>query len=154
MEPSHDWCFSCYDIWKKKKKSLLRKKVSRTLRHFLRLDSWKHFFFFKSQRVKLRPLHVLTCVSCQRRRRDDGFILAEVRALPHIVFESALGLVAVQGGGVVLRVEAVVRGYPLQAAEGGLAAPRLGQPVAALEALDALEGVLAAELTCEERMKR
>ena len=95
----------------------------------------------------------LTCVSCQRRRRDDGFVLAEVRALPHIVFESALGLVAVQGGGVVLRVEAVVRGYPLQAAEGGLAAPRLGQPVAALEALDALEGVLAAKLTCEQRMK-
>ena len=154
MEPSHDWCFSCYDIWKKKTKGLLRKKVSRTLRHFSRLD-WrkKKYINFKNTACKAATSTRLTCVSCQRRRRDDGFILAEVRALPHIVFESALGLVAVQGGGVVLRVEAVVRGYPLQAAEGGLAAPRLGQPVAALEALDALEGVLAAELTCEERMR-
>ncbi|TNN74966.1 hypothetical protein EYF80_014711 [Liparis tanakae] len=55
------------------------------------------------------------------------------------------------GGGVVLRVEAVVRRYPLQAAERGLAAPRMGQSVAALEALDALEGVLATELTYEGR---
>lgn len=96
----------------------------------------------------------LTCVSCQRRRRDDGFVLAEVRALPHVVFEGSLGLVALQGGGVVLGVEAVVRRYPLQAAERGLAAPRLSQPVAALEALDALEGVLAAELTWESRGKK
>lgn len=58
---------------------------------------------------------------------------------------------ALQGGGVVLGVEAVVRRYPLQAAERGLAAPRLGQPVAALEALDALEGVLAAKLTWEPK---
>lgn len=93
----------------------------------------------------------LTCVSRQRRRRDDGFVLAEVRALPHVVFEGSLGLVALQGGGVVLGVEAVVRRYPLQAAERGLAAPRLGQPVAALEALDALEGVLAAKLTWEPK---
>lgn len=148
--------FPAMTFEKKKKKVCCGKRSPERCATFW---GWTHgniffFFFFKSQRVKLRPLHVLTCVSCQRRRRDDGFILAEVRALPHIVFESALGLVAVQGGGVVLRVEAVVRGYPLQAAEGGLAAPRLGQPVAALEALDALEGVLAAELTCEERMKR
>lgn len=61
---------------------------------------------------------------------------------------------ALQGGGVVLGVEAVVRRYPLQAAERGLAAPRLGQPVAALEALDALEGVLAAELTWESGGKK
>lgn len=89
----------------------------------------------------------LTCVTRQRRRRDDRLVLAEVRALPHVVLEGAFGLVAVQGGGVVLGVEAVVRRHPLQAAEGRLAAPRLGQPVAALEALDALEGVLAAQLT-------
>lgn len=88
----------------------------------------------------------LTCVARQRRRRDDRLVLAEVRALPHVVLEGAFGLVAVQGGGVVLGVEAVVRRHPLQAAEGRLAAPRLGQPVAALEALDALEGVLAAQL--------
>ena len=56
-----------------------------------------------------------------------------------------------QGGGVVFRVEAVVRRYPLQAAERGLAAPWLGQSVTALEALDALEGVLATELTWEGR---
>lgn len=96
----------------------------------------------------------LTCVSRQRRRRDDGFVLAEVRALPHVVFEGSLGLVALQGGGVVLGVEAVVGRYPLQAAERRLAAPRLGQPVAALEALDALEGVLAAEFTWEPRGKK
>lgn len=148
--------FLLWHLKKKKKKSAAEKGLQNAAPLFEvgLMETFFFFFFFKSQRVKLRPLHVLTCVSCQRRRRDDGFILAEVRALPHIVFESALGLVAVQGGGVVLRVEAVVRGYPLQAAEGGLAAPRLGQPVAALEALDALEGVLAAELTCEERMKR
>lgn len=100
------------------------------------------------------PWTCLTGVACQRCRWDDGFVLAEVRALPHVVFERALGLVAVQGGGVVFRVEAVVRRYPLQAAERGLAAPRLGQPVAALEALDALEGVLATELTYERRAGR
>lgn len=52
-----------------------------------------------------------------------------------------------QGAGVVLRVEAVVGRHPLQAAEGGLAAPRLGEAVTALKALDALEGVLATQLT-------
>lgn len=58
-----------------------------------------------------------------------------------------------QGGGVIFRVEAVIGRYPLQAAERGLAAPGLSQPLAALEALDALEGVLATELTCEARTK-
>lgn len=53
---------------------------------------------------------------------------------------------AVQGGGVVLRVEAVVGRDPLQAAEGRLAAPGLGQPLTALEALNALEGILATKL--------
>lgn len=59
----------------------------------------------------------LTCVTGQRRSRDDRLVFAEVRALPHVVLEGAFGLVAVQGGGVVLRVEAVVRRHPLQAAE-------------------------------------
>lgn len=93
----------------------------------------------------------LTCVSCQCRCWDDGFILAEVWALPHIVFESALGLVAMQGSGVVFRVEAVVWRYPLQAAEWRLAAPWLGQSVTALKALDALKGVLATKLTWDGR---
>lgn len=97
--------------------------------------------------VFVAPTLVLTCVTGQRRRRDDRLVLAEVRALPHVVLEGAFGLVAVQGGGVVLRVEAVVRRHPLQAAEGRLAAPRLGESVAALEALDALERVLAAQFT-------
>lgn len=92
----------------------------------------------------------LTCVSCQRCRWDDGLILAEVRALPHVVFEGALGLVAMQGSGVVFRVKAVIGWYPLQAAEWGLAAPRLGQSVAAFKAIDALEGVLATELTWKD----
>lgn len=121
------------------------KKVYKMLQHFERTQIIMY---------KLRSLDiVLTRVSCQCRRWDDGFILAEVWALPHIVFEGALGLVAMQGSGVVFRVEAVVWRYPLQAAEWRLAAPWLGQSVTALEALDALEGVLATELTCEARRK-
>lgn len=93
----------------------------------------------------------LTSISCQRRCWDDWFILAEVRAFPHIVFEGALGFVAVQGGGVVFRLKAVVWRYPLQAAEWRLAAPWLGQSITALKALNALKGVLATELTWEEQ---
>ena len=55
---------------------------------------------------------------------------------------------AVQGAGVVLRLKAVVGGHPLQAAEGRLAAPGVGEPVTALQAVDALEGVLATQLAC------
>ena len=90
----------------------------------------------------------LTCVSGERGGGDDGLVLVELRALPHVVLEGALGLVAVQGAGVVLRFEAVVGGHPLQAAEGRLAAPGVGEPVTALQAVDALEGVLAAQLAC------
>lgn len=53
---------------------------------------------------------------------------------------------AVQGGGVVFRVEAVVGRYPLQAAERWLTTPGLGQSLTALEALDALKGILATKL--------
>lgn len=55
-----------------------------------------------------------------------------------------------QGSGVVLRVKAVIGGDALQALEGGLAAPGLRQPVAAVVALYALEGVLAAQFTWRE----
>lgn len=94
----------------------------------------------------------LTCVSCQCCSWDDGFILAEVWALPHIVFEGAFRLVAMQGSGVVFWVKAVIWRNPLQAAEWRLTAPWLGQSVTALIALNALKGVLAAEFTWDERM--
>lgn len=115
------------------------------------IKCWRTFSRWACIKILSVTSRHLTCVSCQCCCWDDGFILAEVWALPHIVFEGALGLVAVQGGGVVFWVKAVVGRYPLQAAERWLAAPWLGQPVAALKALDALEGVLAAELTCEGR---
>lgn len=105
---------------------------------------------FPAQSLTFRSL---TRISCQRRCRDDRFVLAEVWALPHVVFEGALGLVAVQSGGVVLRIEAVVRRYSLQAVERGLAAPRLSQPVAALEAVNAFKRLLATELTWQGKIK-
>lgn len=101
--------------------------------------------FFKNYYNKINP-KACTCVSCKRCCGNDGFVLAEVWALPHIVFERALRLVAVQGGGVVFWVKAVVGRYPLQAAERRLTTPGLGQPLTALEALDALKGVLATKL--------
>lgn len=55
-----------------------------------------------------------------------------------------------QGGGVVLRVKAVVGRDALQALEGGLAAPGLRQAVAAVVALYALKGVLAPQFTWVE----
>lgn len=94
-----------------------------------------------------------TCVSCQGRCWDDRFILAEVWALPHIVFEGALRLVAMQGSGVVFWIKAVIWRYPLQTAEWRLAAPWLGQSVTALKALNALKGVLATKLTWGEEVK-
>lgn len=105
---------------------------------------------FPAQSLTFRSL---TCISCQRRCRDDWFVLAEVWALPHIVFEGALGLVAMQGCGVVLRIEAVVWRYSLQAVERRLAAPRLGQPVIALEAVNAFKRVLATELTWQGKIE-
>lgn len=88
-----------------------------------------------------------TCVPSQGSSRDDRLVLVHVGPVPHIVLEGALGLVAGQGGRVVLGVEAVVGRDALQALEGGLAAPGLRQAVAAVVALDALEGVLASQLT-------
>lgn len=52
-----------------------------------------------------------------------------------------------QGSGVVFWVKAVIRRYPLQAAKWRLAAPGLGQSVAALIAFNALKRVLATKLT-------
>lgn len=88
-----------------------------------------------------------TCVASQGSSRNDRLVLVHVGPVPHIVLEGALGLVAGQGGRVVLRVEAVIGGDALQALEGGLAAPGLRQAVTAVVALYALEGVLASQLT-------
>lgn len=85
---------------------------------------------------------LLTCVASQGGGGDDRFVLAEVRALAHVVLEGTLGLVVVKGTGVLLRVKAVVRGHTLQTAEGRLAAPGLRQAVTTLEAVDALKRVL------------
>ena len=59
-----------------------------------------------------------------------------------------------QGGWIVLGVEAVVGGDALQAVERRLAAPGLGEAVAAVVALYAFEGVLAPELTWRRRRRR
>lgn len=88
-----------------------------------------------------------TCVASKGGSRNDGLVLVHIGPISNIVLEGALGFVVGQGGGVVLRVEAVVGGDALQALEGGLAAPGLRQPVAAVVALDALERVLAAQFT-------
>lgn len=95
-----------------------------------------------------------TCVSCQRRCWDDGFILAEVWALPHVVFEGALGFVAMQSSGVIFRVKAVVWRYPLKTVEWGLAAPWLGQSVTAFKAINALKGVLTSEFAWLEKKEK
>lgn len=92
-----------------------------------------------------------TCVASEGSGRDDRLVLVHIGPISNIVLEGALGLVGGQGGGVILRVEAVVGGDALQALEGGLAAPGLRQAVAAVVALYALEGVLAAQLTWRER---
>lgn len=95
-----------------------------------------------------------TCVASQGCGRDDRLVLVEVSAVTHIVLEGALGLVVGQGGWVVLRVEAVVGGDALQAVEGRLAAPGLGEAVTAVVALYALKGVLAPELPWRRRRRR
>lgn len=59
-----------------------------------------------------------------------------------------------QGSWIVLGVEAVVGGDALQAVERRLATPGLGEAVAAVIALYALEGVLAPELTWRRRRRR
>lgn len=94
-----------------------------------------------------------TCVASKGSSRNDGLVLVHIGSISNIVLEGALGFVVGQGGGVVLRVEAVIGGDTLQTLEGRLAAPGLRQPVAAVVALDALEGVLAAQFTWRERKK-
>lgn len=59
-----------------------------------------------------------TCVASQGSSRDDRLVLVEVSTVTHIVLEGALGLVAGQGSGIILRVEAVIGRDTLQAVEG------------------------------------
>lgn len=94
-----------------------------------------------------------TCVASQGSSRNDRLVLVEVSTVTHIVLEGALGLVAGQGSGIVLGVEAVVGGDTLQAVERGLAAPGLGEAVTTVVALHALKGVLAPELTWRSRRR-
>lgn len=95
-----------------------------------------------------------TCVASEGSSRNDRLVLVHIGPISNIVLEGALGLVVGQGGGVVLRVKAVVGGDALQALEGGLAAPGLRQAVAAVVALYALKGVLAAQFTWGEGRAR
>lgn len=88
-----------------------------------------------------------TCVAGEGSGRNDRLVLVHVSPISNIVLEGALGLVVGQGGGVVLRVKAIVGGDALQALEGGLAAPGLRQVVTAVVALYALKGVLATQFT-------
>lgn len=90
---------------------------------------------------------VPTCVASQGSSRDDRLVLVEVSTVTHIVLEGALGLVAGQGSGIILRVEAVIGRDTLQAVEGWLAAPGLGEAVTTIVALYALKRVLAPEFT-------
>lgn len=58
-----------------------------------------------------------TCVASQGSSRNDRLVLVEVSTVTHIVLEGALGLVVGQGSRIILGVEAVVGGDPLQAVE-------------------------------------
>lgn len=58
-----------------------------------------------------------TCVASQGSSRNDRLVLVEVSTVTHIVLEGALGLVVGQGSGIILGVEAVIGGDPLQAVE-------------------------------------
>lgn len=88
-----------------------------------------------------------TCVASKGSCRNDRLVLVHVSPISNIVLEGALGFVVGQGGGVVLRVKAIVGGDTLQALEGGLAAPGLRQAVTAVVALYALKGVLTTQFT-------
>lgn len=91
----------------------------------------------------------LTRVASEGSGWDDRLVLAEISALADVVFKRAFGFVAMQGCGIVLWVKAVVGGDTLQTVEWRLTAPWLRQTVTAIEALSALEWVLASQFTWE-----